>query len=66
MNRSALSLVMGICGALSLAIAVFQLVESRYLWGGLSLIYAGVFVVGSVANGRRTGRASSPEQGRAS
>ncbi len=55
MNKKALSIVLFTMGAISLAIAVYQFAGSRVAEGVLSVVFTLVFVVGGVANHRRSG-----------
>lgn len=53
-RQSVLAVLMNACGVLSLAIAVYQFVESRVGWSILSLVYAAVFLAGGAV--QRSGR----------
>ena len=50
MKKKSLSVVFLVFCAISLLIAVYQFIGSRFLEGILSLIYSTVFLIGGLAN----------------
>jgi hypothetical protein len=55
-NKKTLSVLLFACSALSMAIAVYQLMDSRLAEGILSVMFSLVFLVGGVANRRGGGQ----------
>jgi hypothetical protein len=49
-SRKTLSLLLFVCGVLSLAIAVYQFTGSRAVDGVFSVVFSVVFLAGAVAN----------------
>lgn len=53
MRKSTLAVLAFFCGAASLAIAVYQLMDSRPLEAALSIVFCIVFLAAGVANRRQ-------------
>ena len=56
MKKNTVSVMLFVCSAASLAIAIYQLMDSRFAEGILSVVFSSVFLVGGIANRNGSGR----------